>query len=160
MSVKDNIYRQSYPMNITATTTAIELFKKRITDCSGPPKLSGIPNSGVTPPETSIAEKFESMIRLGIVNTRMKDFYDIWLLILTQQFDFDRQALQVIIRQVLKNRRMVADTLLAAFLEPFYGNPIKQDKWNAFLKDIAHAPVSLEKVIMDLRSYFKEFVFS
>ena len=109
-------------------------------------------------PETSIAEKFESIVRLGVVNTRMKDFYDIWLL--TQQFDFDRAALQAIIRQVLKNRGTVADTLPAAFLEPFYGNPIKQDKWNAFLKDIAHAPIPLEKVMLDLKSYFKDFVLS
>jgi hypothetical protein len=36
-------------------------------------------------PQPSIAEKFESIIRLGFANTRMKEFYDIWLLI--QQFD-------------------------------------------------------------------------
>jgi hypothetical protein len=53
-------------------------------------------------PQTSIAEKFESIIRLGFANTRLKDFYDVWLLI--QQFDFDRKELQKIILQVLKNR--------------------------------------------------------
>lgn len=39
------------------------------------PKLKGYT------PQTSIAEKFESIVRLGFANTRMKDFYDIWLLI-------------------------------------------------------------------------------
>lgn len=44
----------------------------------------------------------------------MKDFYDIWLLI--QQFDFDRQELQEIIQQVLKNRGTSAEIPPIAFL--------------------------------------------
>lgn len=105
-------------------------------------------------PQTSIAEKFESIIRLGFANTRMKDFYDIWLLI--QQFDFDRQELQSIIHQVSKNRGTSVETPPIAFLESFYDNPIKKDKWNAFLRDISHETISLERVIRDLRMFFKE----
>lgn len=41
--------------------------------------------------ETVVAEKFEAMVKLGLVNSRMKDFYDIWLL--SQQFDFDGSVL-------------------------------------------------------------------
>lgn len=37
--------------------------------------------------ETVIAEKFQAMVMLGRVNSRMKDFYDIW--ILSRSFDFD-----------------------------------------------------------------------
>ena len=103
-------------------------------------------------PQTSIAEKFESIIRLGFANTRMKDFYDIWLLI--QQFDFDRQELQGIIQQVLKNRGTSAEAPPIAFLESFYDNQIKKDKWNAFLRDISHEPISLERVMGDLRRFF------
>jgi hypothetical protein len=103
-------------------------------------------------PQTSIAEKFESIIRLGFANTRMKDFYDIWLL--TQQFDFDRNELKDILHQVLQNRGTVFEAPPIAFLETFYENPIKQDKWNAFLRDISHEPISLEKVIGDLRMFF------
>jgi predicted nucleotidyltransferase component of viral defense system len=110
------------------------------------PKLKGYT------PQTSIAEKFESIIRLGFANTRMKDFYDIWLLI--QQFDFDRKELQGIIRQVLKNRGTSVEAPPVAFLETFYDNPIKKDKWNAFLRDISHEAVSLEKVAGDLRTFF------
>lgn len=103
-------------------------------------------------PQTSIAEKFESIIRLGFANTRMKDFYDIWLLV--QQFDFDPKELQGIIQQVLKNRGTSVEIPPIAFLETFYDNPIKKDKWNAFLRDISHEPVSLEKVTGDLRAFF------
>ncbi len=37
--------------------------------------------------ESAIAEKFEAMLKLGELNSRMKDFFDIWLL--SQQFDYD-----------------------------------------------------------------------
>lgn len=104
-------------------------------------------------PQTSIAEKFESIIRLGFANTRMKDFYDIWLLI--QQFDFDRKELQGIIFQVLKNRGTVLESAPIAFLESFYDNQIKKNKWNAFLKDISHEIIPFETVIFDLKNFFK-----
>ena len=103
-------------------------------------------------PQTSIAEKFESIIRLGFANTRMKDFYDIWLLI--QQFDFDRKELHGIIHQVLKNSGTSIEIPPIAFLETFYDNPIKKEKWNAFLRGISHESVSLEKVAGDLSKFF------
>jgi len=105
-------------------------------------------------PQTSIAEKFESIIRLGFANTRMKDFYDIWLLI--QQFDFDRPELQIIIQQVFENRGTTIEGPPLAFLESFYDNSVKKAKWTAFLKDILHEPVSLGKVAGDLRLFFAQ----
>ncbi len=108
--------------------------------------------------QTLIAEKFESIVRWGLANTRMKDFYDIWLLI--QQFDMDREELQSIIRQVLKNRWTVIEGMPQAFSESFYANPTKKEKWDAFLKSISHEPVQLEKVIGDLREFFKDLISS
>lgn len=105
-------------------------------------------------PQTSIAEKFESIIRLEFANTRMKDFYDIWLLI--QQFDFDQNELKGIIQQVLKNRGTVLETPPIAFLESFYDNQIKKDKWKAFLRDISHEIISLEMIMLDLKEFFKK----
>ncbi len=37
--------------------------------------------------ESTIPEEFEAMVNLGLLNSRMKDFYDIWLL--SRQFDFN-----------------------------------------------------------------------
>lgn len=54
-----------------------------------PPRLWGYNR------ETSIAEKFEAMVKLGQLNSRMKDFFDIWLL--ARQFNFDGRALAVAI---------------------------------------------------------------
>ena len=41
--------------------------------------------------ETVIADKFQAMVALGRANSRMKDFYDIWLL--SQSFPFDDNRL-------------------------------------------------------------------
>src|SRR5204863_2427322 len=45
------------------------------------PKLQAYPR------ETVVAEKFEAMVKLGIANSRMKDFYDLWEL--AERFDYD-----------------------------------------------------------------------
>lgn len=53
------------------------------------PTLLGFPAPHLRtyPRQTVVAEKFEAMVRLGIVNTRMKDFYDVWQLARTLSFD-------------------------------------------------------------------------
>lgn len=105
-------------------------------------------------PETSIAEKLQSIVRLGLINTRMKDFYDVWLLI--HQFQFDRKELNSIILKVFQNRETVVNTIPAAFSEAFYNDPIKIVKWKTFLKDIAHEEIALETVVCELKEFFKE----
>jgi hypothetical protein len=42
--------------------------------------------------ETVVAEKFEAMVKLGILNSRMKDFFDIWTL--SHEFSFNGPTLQ------------------------------------------------------------------
>ena len=115
-----------------------------------------VPELKAYTPETSIAEKFESIVRLGLANTRMKDFYDIWLLI--QRFSFDRQKMGDIILQVLKNRGTEFEGMPEAFSELFYAQAAKKEKWNAFLKGISQSPIPLERVISDLRRYFEEIM--
>ena len=52
--------------------------------------------------ETAIAEKFEAMVKLGELNSRMKDFFDIWLL--SRSFDFDGPRLCEAIEKTFKRR--------------------------------------------------------
>lgn len=49
-------------------------------------------NNQNAPPETSIAEKFQAVVKLGELNSRMKDFYDIWLL--SRQHEFQSENLK------------------------------------------------------------------
>ena len=41
--------------------------------------------------ESTISEKFQAMVKLGVLNSRMKDFYDIWFL--SRRFDFKGEIL-------------------------------------------------------------------
>lgn len=54
------------------------------------------------PKEAVIAEKLHAMIRHGDLNSRMKDYYGVWLL--TQTFEFEGQALRKAIETTFKNR--------------------------------------------------------
>lgn len=73
-------------------------------------------------PESVIAEKFEAMVKLGLVNTRMKDFFDIW--ILSQHLKFDGQALQNAIQTTFNKGAhclMIFPILLAiCFIQTLY----------------------------------------
>ena len=55
------------------------------------------PHLRIYPKETVIAEKFQAMVHLGIANSRMKDFYDIW--VMARSFDFDGSVLKTAIER-------------------------------------------------------------
>lgn len=61
------------------------------------------PRVKVYPKETVVAEKFEAMVKFGIANSRMKDFWDINYLI--REFDFDGALLQKAIRATFPSRQ-------------------------------------------------------
>ncbi len=52
--------------------------------------------------ETAIAEKLEAMVKLGMSNSRMKDFYDVY--VLARDFEFDGAVLQTSIRRTFEKR--------------------------------------------------------
>ena len=82
---------------------------------------------------TVVAEKWEAMVSLGIGNSRMKDFYDAW--ILARDFTFDGAVLAAAIGATFARRSTIlpADpptALTAAFTE----DPAKKRQWQAFLR--------------------------
>lgn len=81
--------------------------------------------------ESVIAEKLQAMVYLGMINSRMKDFYDIW--VLSSQFDFEGVLLQEAIRQTLQQRKTtIPKGEIIAFSEEFANE--KQSQWQAFLR--------------------------
>jgi predicted nucleotidyltransferase component of viral defense system len=94
--------------------------------------------------ESAIAEKFEAMLKLGILNSRMKDFYDIWLL--SQQFDFDGAKLARAIELTLKHRETFLSTTILPFTEEFA--QAKQIQWIAFYKRLQQEQIPKDLVIV------------
>lgn len=71
------------------------------------PKLAGYTM------ESTIAEKFQTMIKLGILNSRMKDYYDVWLL--SRKFDFNGKLLARAIKATFKQRNTPLDNAFVLF---------------------------------------------
>lgn len=75
--------------------------------------------------ESVVAEKFEAMVKLGMANSRMKDFYDLW--VLAQRFEFQSVTLAAAIQATFETRRttLPASSPLALRAD-FYELPSKQ----------------------------------
>ena len=78
--------------------------------------------------ESAIAEKFEAMVKLGILNSRMKDFYDIWLL--SRVFDFEGNNLATAIQLTFDQRGTHLTDEIVVFQATFIAE--KQTQWTAF----------------------------
>ncbi len=104
------------------------------------------------PREAVIAEKFQTMVMLGRANSRMKDFYDIW--VLSRAFDFEGDALSRAIAATFARRRTpvpmeLPDALTYAFAE----DPAKRRQWDSFAEGIEVRPESLVAVVQELAAF-------
>ena len=91
------------------------------------------PRIKVYPRYTVIAEKFEAMVTLGMKNSRLKDFFDIWLL--TECFDFDFITLKQALERTFERRKTpFPATLPTALTDEFIKDKMKLSQWNAFLR--------------------------
>jgi hypothetical protein len=88
------------------------------------PTLSGYPR------ETVVAEKFQAMVYLRTLNSRMKDFYDVWLL--AKQFAFDGEVLAKAIAATFENRKTAIDVAPIAFTPDFTEQASTLTQWTAF----------------------------
>jgi hypothetical protein len=85
------------------------------------------------PKETVVAEKFQAMVLLGIANSRMKDFYDLW--IISRRFGFDGPPLCEALRATFERRwTALPGDPPAALTEGFSSDQNKLRQWQAFLK--------------------------
>jgi hypothetical protein len=123
------------------------------------PEESELPSIlGFAPPrllcysrESVIAEKFEAMLKLRELNSRMKDFYDIWLL--SRHFGFEGKILSEAIRLTLEQRGTELPEKIVAFSNDFIAT--KQIQWNAFRKKLRqdHVPVELEYIVVQVKEF-------
>jgi predicted nucleotidyltransferase component of viral defense system len=89
------------------------------------------PHLRVYPRETVVAEKLEAIAKLGMLNTRFKDYYD--LRYLAERFEFDGPVLVEAIAATFERRGTLLPTALPAGLSAaFATDPVKQTQWAAF----------------------------
>ena len=106
--------------------------------------------------ESAIAEKLEAMVKLGELNSRMKDFYDIWML--ARKFGFDSVSLAEAIRKTFIRRQTDLPVSVVALSDEF--SQLKQVQWNAFHRRLGqdHVPVAFEDVLLVLRMFLKPVI--
>jgi predicted nucleotidyltransferase component of viral defense system len=102
--------------------------------------------------ETVIAEKFQAMVALGMANTRIKDFYDVW--VLQDHFAFDDARLAAAIRATFDRRETDIPTdPPEALTDHFTMERSKIALWKAFSADLENAPAELKAVVDALRAF-------
>jgi hypothetical protein len=111
------------------------------------------------PRETVVAEKFEAMVKLGIANTRMKDFHD--LRALSQLFPFEGQLLSEAIGRTFERRKTTLPSEPPiAFTSEFFEDKSKQLQWTAFngKNKLYIEAVPLKTVVGDIEQFLMPLV--
>lgn len=122
------------------------------------PSLLEFPSPSIRtyPRESVVAEKLHGMVLLGIANSRMKDYYDIWYL--SQKFAFDSALLASVVAATFKRRRLsIPDGVPTGLSTLFAEDKQKLQQWSALLRNIAadDRALRLQDVLRDLRQFFQ-----
>ena len=126
-----------------------------------PPLLPGLPEANILmyPPETVIAEKFEAMIRFGETNSRIKDFYDIW--VTTRIFPFNLASVVEAVGGTLQRRDTVFPTEMPVGLTDAFAAIVdERGLWTGFLR---RSPPAMERPSFqhlqdELRGFFSPII--
>jgi hypothetical protein len=91
------------------------------------------PKMKAYPRYTFIAEKLEATIKLGLANSRIKDFFDIWML--SKLFEYNGNILKKAIVNTFNRRRTaLPQNIPFVFTSDFYEDDQKQKQWKAFIR--------------------------
>lgn len=117
------------------------------------PSLLDLPRPHIRayPREATIAEKVHTMGVLGLANSRLKDYYDVWQIL--RHFEVDPTLLQASMQATFARRGTPLPKELPTGLRPaFAQDPVKQAQWKAFATRIGWPmDADLETVVSDLR---------
>lgn len=105
--------------------------------------------------ETAIAEKFEAIVKLGEVNSRMKDFFDIWLL--ASSFEFNGLGLAAAIRATFARRETTLEAEPVGLSNEFAHDPSKAAQWEAFIRRslLTDAPGEFSEAVVRVRDFLQ-----
>ena len=102
--------------------------------------------------ETVVAEKFQAMVELGKTNSRMKDYYDLW--IIGQTFETDWLRLAQAISATFARRGTTIPKEIPDGLSPTFANdPVKCELWEKFKQSLETDPGPLDDIVAALVTY-------
>jgi predicted nucleotidyltransferase component of viral defense system len=116
----------------------------------------------IYPRETVVAEKVEAMVHLGLVNSRLKDYYDIWVLM--NGFEFDGELLKrAVVATFTRRKTDFPLTVPPGLSDTYAGDRQKQLQWAAFLRRThVNFPqaVNLETLVGQERAFLLPVLFA
>lgn len=104
---------------------------------------------------TVVAEKFHAVCLLGMANTRMKDYFDLWVL-LTEGVLKSTELRHAIDATFTRRQLQVPDTTPTGLSDAFARDALKTAQWTAFLKKNRLAALNLVDVVTLLRDEFEK----
>ena len=107
------------------------------------------------PKYTVVAEKLHAVCLLGMANTRMKDYFDLWIL-LTEGTLEPLELRRAVEATFARRKSAMPSTLPAGLSEGFANDVAKQRQWTAFLKKNRLEALDLVAVVALLRSEFQK----
>lgn len=108
--------------------------------------------------DSVVAEKLHAMVKRGLLNSRMRDFFDIWLL--SCQFAFDGAVLAEAIHTTFQRRDNVIPAEPVALSTEFARDELKRKQWQAFVRKsrIDGVPADFAEVVRCVRGFLKPVV--
>lgn len=104
--------------------------------------------------ETVVAEKFEALVKPGRANSRVKDFYDIWLL--SREYRFEGDALARANAAAFARRKtQIPGEHPFALTSEFAADTAKQQLWTSFAQTIGAELPPLDEVVEELATFLE-----
>jgi len=105
------------------------------------------------PRETVVAEKLEALAALGLLNSRIKDFYD--LALLSRMYPFDGESLAKAIRATFRHRGTAIEAEPIGLTRAYCDDPARTLQWRAFVRRsrFAEAALDLTHLVEEIRLF-------
>lgn len=112
------------------------------------------PSLNAYPKYTVVAEKFQALCALGMANSRMKDYFDLWVLLREGDLD-DAELVRAIEATFARRRTAMPEGVPAGLSAAFSADAGKLAQWRAFVNKNKLDAVPLAAVVQALRSTFQ-----
>ncbi len=123
-----------------------------------PALLSGFPATHIRAYslETVVAEKFQTMVVRSTLNSRMKDFFDLYRI--KRMHHFDDTTLSEAIKTTFQNRGTKFDEHHILFSGEFSADKDMETRWRSFLNKLHYQePLSFETVIQEITDWLRPY---
>jgi predicted nucleotidyltransferase component of viral defense system len=127
-------------------------------DLDYPVLLSGFPATHIVAYslETVVAEKFQTMVVRSTLNSRMKDFFDLYRI--KRMHHLDESTLSEAIKATFQNRGTKYDEHHILFSGEFSADKDMETRWSSFLKKLHYQEtLSFETVVQEITDWLRPY---